>query len=82
MRKSKKPRPDETPVQLGKAELLESTRHVVHPNGDTTDFIDYRRPPTWGVYAPIPALPAGMEWRGDKERRRKEKEREKYWRGK
>lgn len=80
--KKNKIRPDETPVQLGKSELLESTRHVQHPNGDTTDYVDYRVPPRMEIYGQVPALPSGMEWRGDKERRRREKEREKYWRQK
>lgn len=76
MRKNKI-RADETPVQLGKAELLESTHTVHEPNGDITDHVTYRRPPGPEIMGTVPAVRGG--WSSDKERKRKQKENDRYW---
>ena len=77
----KKIRPDETPVQLGKAELLESTKIVHEANGDITEHINYRTPPRMGSYVSFSTIPdtGKFKWKVDKERARKRKETEQYW---
>ena len=79
--KKNKIKPGEEPVQLGKAEFLESTRTVHEANGDITDHVTYRRPPRMEIYATVPKLPKG-EWYGDKLRRKKQIENDRYWKRK
>lgn len=71
-------KPGEEPVQLGNAELLESTHTVHEANGDITDHITYRRPPTMEIYTTVPKLAKG-EWYGDKARRKKQRDNDRYW---
>lgn len=78
--KKNKIRPDETPVQLGKAELLESTKTVHEANGDITDHVHYRVPPRMDIYTSVPAFKGG--WSSDKERKKKQKANDKYWKEK
>lgn len=77
--KKNKIKPGEEPVQLGKAELLESTHTVHEANGDITDHVSYRRPPHMEIYGTVPALPGKMEWYGDKIRAAKQKANDAYW---